>query len=782
MKYSAGLRIPVLMLLLAFVPGSFAEPLVLVEDGKAQASIVIGSEASDQAKEAAQILQENIEKMTGVVLPIAHENENITGTRILVGRSKAVADLGVEVPSGFTYQMNEEGFVFKTVGKNLVLAGNEDRHYRGTIYAVYDFLEELGCRWFFPGPYGEVIPHLDRMVVSSTDRLERPDFRIRNLWYSGWFPADEQDQQWLQTWYDRNKMSSLSFLSLPGDGSIIRLAPPEKYFESHPEIYALDEDGNRVKDMLCLTNPETIKIAIETIRETFRENPDQVSFGFAPPDGFPMCHCKNCQAEILGFEGKGYGDPSLSDVWFRFTNQIAKEIYKEFPDRRLFTNGYANRVRPPEGIESFSPNLGIQSAIISACSIHRIGDPKCWQRILYKQILDRWTRDLNCVFIYDYDPGTSLINLPFPSLHNLRYDIPYFKERGVWGFWTEGNNNWMVTHLNYYVRSKLMWDSKSDVDALVRDYCEKFYGDAGNAVEKYIRTLEKAIEDTTLHETWGRLMQWKVVLPPVQPKLDRLMEQAEKRANTPEIKQRVRVLRLVHDHTNAYVAMEQAVARGEFQEGASWADTMAALRDQVGEVQSGLLPHSPDWVRTFRTSLEWHKNIDQDIANRINGVSGELVVMLPQKWEFKTDPKDIGVLYQWYLPNTGGRWDSIDTTLYWEAQGYQDEQGWGYWGKAWYRTGFTVPKEVEGKPLRLTLGAVYNEGVWIWVNGMFRRYEKTHLTKSGYPDERSPIDVDVTDLIRPGEVNTVAVLVNTPMPGRNARGGLHRRVFLWMPK
>ncbi|MCA9450637.1 MAG: hypothetical protein KC931_26175, partial [Candidatus Omnitrophica bacterium] len=112
-----------------------------------------------------------------------------------------------------------------------------------------------------------------------------------------------------------------------------------------------------------------------------------------------------------------------------------------FPDRWILTNGYANRVRPPESVEKLSPNLGIQSAVIAACSIHKIGDPHCWQRTLYKQIMDRWTEDLDCVFIYDYDPGNSLANLPFPALHNLKHDIPYFHDRGVWGFWTEGDQH-----------------------------------------------------------------------------------------------------------------------------------------------------------------------------------------------------------------------------------------------------------------------------------------------------------------------------------------------------
>jgi hypothetical protein len=55
-------------------------------------------------------------------------------------------------------------------------------------------------------------------------------------------------------------------------------------------------------------------------------------------------------------------------------------------------------------------------------------------------------------------------------------------------------------------------------------------------------------------------------------------------------------------------------------------------------------------------------------------------------------------------------------------------------------------------------------------------------TRSGAPKSKYPFDVDVSDLIRPGEKNSVAVLVDLEIPGRSVRGGLHRRVFLWSPK
>ena len=755
--------------------------LTIVQDGKPTATIVVAAEPSEQAKEAASVLQTYIQRMTGAALPIKSENEAVSGTRILVGRSDMVRQLGVQVPSGFTNQMNEEGFVIKTVGDNLVLAGNEDWHYRGTIYAVYDLLERLGCRWFFRGPYGEVVPKMDAISVGDMGVLERPSFRMRNMWYSS-APQDPNDRAQydaeMKQWYDCSKMNTLEGLSLPSDGTITRLAPPEKYFESNPEIYALDRNGQRVKDMLCLTNPETVKIAVKTITDTFRNDPTAITFAFAPPDGMPMCYCPDCQKALMGFTGKGLGDPSMSDLWFKFVNAVAKEVKKEFPDRWIWTNGYANRVRPPEGIGELGDNIGIQSAVIPACTLHRIGDPKCWQRQDYEEILTRWTNILHCVFVYDYDEPQSYDFMPLPGLHNIRHDLPWFRDRGLWGFWTEAYNNRMITHLNYYIRAKLMWNADEDVDALVRDYCEEFYGKAADPVEDYVWTQENAIGDSTLHETWGREVAWEVAYTPrVLERLDADVAKAEALADTPEAKLHVHVLGLTTQHLEACVAMRNAAADGKFTEAVKWADEMLRIRDEAAKIDRDLLPYTPDFRKLGHpwTSVEQFRAFWQELADKAGGSKGDLVVMLPREWEFKPDPGDDGQIYQWYLPGVGGRWKHIDTSLNWQAAGYQDERGVPYWGKAWYRTDFYLPPEAEGKPLRLTFGAIYNSGIWIWLNGELIDYRRGQQSKQ-------PFDVDVTGHVKPGQINTIAMLVNTPPPDREQRSGIYRRAFIWTPR
>ena len=752
-----------------------AAALVLVQEGQPRATIVVADEPTPSAAKAAAVLQATIERMSGARLPIRGESAAATGSRILVGHSEAARRLGAPIPSGFTPQLDEEGFVMRTVGGDLLLAGNEDWQYRGTEIAVNKLLESLGCRWFFPGDYGEVIPKRATVEVAQLDRAERPSFRLRNIWFSGWIDIAPDDAERFAVWYERNNLSHLPG-NLPGDGSVTRLAPADQYFDSHRHIYAVDEAGESVPDMLCPTEPEAVDIAVATISDYFRTHPEEVAFGFAPPDGHPRCHCEDCRAAIPGFTGKGYGDPSLSDLWFGFANQVAAGVYEEFPDRWVLTNGYANRVRLPEGIGDFAPNLGIQSAIIATCTLHRIGDPKCWQRRRYQNLLDRWSEELDWVFIYDYDPGKGLDGLPFPALHNLRHDLPYFHRRGIWGFWTEGNNGWMISHLNYYVRARLMWDVDEDVDAIVRDYCEVFYGAAADAVEAYLWVLEAAVEDATVHETWGRLTPWKHILTPaIVGELDGWLERAQRQALDDTARLHVDVLRQVHEHMKSYLAMIAAIDAGDFQRGADLAAQMLAMRDELAAIDAALIPHTNPQFRDFRSTTEWHRDMYQGLADRTAGADGELLLMLPRTWEFKTDPKDVGVLERWYLADVGDGWEPIDVTTYWEAQGYQDEEGWGYWGKAWYRHRFELPTAVVGEPVTLTLGAVYNRGVWVWVNGELLAFNDTRH------DVRTPLDIDVTAIMQPG-ANTVAVLVNTPMPGRNPRGGLHRRAFLWRPK
>jgi hypothetical protein len=47
------------------------------------------------------------------------------------------------------------------------------------------------------------------------------------------------------------------------------------------------------------------------------------------------------------------------------------------------------------------------------------------------------------------------------------------------------------SHLNVYITSRLYWDTELDVDELLADYCEKFYGPAAKEMQDFIGFCEQ---------------------------------------------------------------------------------------------------------------------------------------------------------------------------------------------------------------------------------------------------------------------------------------------------
>ena len=175
------------------VSSAVAADLILVKDGKPNAVLVVEADTSppeagepatrkgapkrSKNQRAAEALQTYIEKMSGATLPIVAEGQSFETkpeVQILVGHTRAAKKLRVRIPSGFNPAIRpdifeEEGYVLKTKGTSLVVAGNNDGPYQGTLYAAYALLEKLGCRWYFPGEWGEVVPKRATVIVPALD-------------------------------------------------------------------------------------------------------------------------------------------------------------------------------------------------------------------------------------------------------------------------------------------------------------------------------------------------------------------------------------------------------------------------------------------------------------------------------------------------------------------------------------------------------------------------------------------------------------------------------------
>ena len=102
---------------------------------------------------AATELQQYIEKISGARLPMVSETQEVGGAVVLVGAGKKATAMNLPIPAGVTPDRKEEGYLIYATKDVLVLAGNDEGPYVGTFYAVSEFLNRQGVRWFMPGDY-----------------------------------------------------------------------------------------------------------------------------------------------------------------------------------------------------------------------------------------------------------------------------------------------------------------------------------------------------------------------------------------------------------------------------------------------------------------------------------------------------------------------------------------------------------------------------------------------------------------------------------------------------
>jgi len=732
------------------IVGICAADVVLVEDGQPKAAIVVGAGGSQQARQAAEELQTFLSQISGATLPIVETPSAGTAAQILVGQAAArdtAGKMGIEIPSGLTYQFDEEGYVVVARDDVLILAGNETDPYEGTFYAVYDFLHSLGCRWYFPGDFGQVLPRTPTIRVESIRRVVKPVFRVRDMWYSGHMRNREQDQRELEAWKRRNRMCrrgfwlnatlpEARFLQNPVDDSTYRLLPKEKYWDSHRDYYALNADGTRNDRFVCMTHPGAIQAAADTIIQYFKSHPDHYAFAFSPPDAPMLCYCPRCtKAMHGGFGGEGKGD--VSDPYFAFVVHVADKVRAVCPDRWVATMAYYNRCRPPEGVYGKRPNLLLQTAFIQQCKIHSYLDHGCWSRRQFAAMLRRWSQLVNGIVYYEYDPHDwSHLHQPLWRGRGIADDLRLLKELNGWGFSDEGQMAWLMTGLNYYVRASLAWDLEQKVPDIERDFCNRFFGPAGEPMRAYYTTVEQALRTADTHFLSGLGDLFAVLNRPLLDRCGRLLEEASAKADDEPYASRVAAFRAHFDRLDACEKFHAAMVKGDYRQAADWAEAMVKAVNRVNNPM--LLMDSGS--RGGRFSGRELGEKARALAQWTDGPKGKLLAVLPSKALFRTDPASQGVVFRWYRPDLDTKqWRVVPMTAGWQNAGVVTPQGRRYEGVAWYRSSVRLKDRPAGR-VGVLIPELKGSAVWVWCNGRFAGYARTKRDR--------PIIVDCPTLLK----------------------------------
>ena len=215
----------------------------LFNNGGSDYTIIISQDATPSEKYAANELKHWIKEVSGADLPVAGLDGGKKGKRLIVGYNSLTETL---VPGAVKPEDRDDSFTLRSVGGDILFWGGS---LRGTLYAVYSFLEEeLGCRWY--SSKVSLAPHKEAWSFGKLDRHEEPGIIIRDNCV-----LDVRSNPAFSARTRNN------FVRLPGKnpGETIPgtaegywgvhamgyLISPAEYYSTHPEYFSL-RVGNRL--------------------------------------------------------------------------------------------------------------------------------------------------------------------------------------------------------------------------------------------------------------------------------------------------------------------------------------------------------------------------------------------------------------------------------------------------------------------------------------------------------------------------------------------------------
>ena len=499
------------------------------------AVIVISQTANKTDKYAAERLKYYLDEITGGNIQIVTDNVNADVAISVGATNRTDADFS----SGA-----DGSYIITSSGNEIIINGAGNK---GTINGVYAFLEKYcDCHWYeseviiIPENAGLEIPAgIDveytpffEYTEADTKSACDPEFCIANGLTGGIYKnlTDEQG-------------GDVDYLGLPSHTLTSIYCNPSKYFDEHPEYFAL-HNGLRTTKQLCLTNEDVKDVVTQEVFEVLSQqhNPEasvQI-LSITQADNSEYCMCKNC-AKLDAENG------SQAGTMLTFANEIAKRVKATGKYDNVVIDTFAyqyTRTAPSQVVPR--EDVIVRLCSIECCFGHTLDDPKCKENVKFMDDLEAWSKICNRLYIWNYNLNSDEsvnINANFGTLQR---NTQIFYEHNVKGIYQQGvfyinECDGEFAEMKTYLLSKLMQDPYLDYEAEMLGYLTGVYGPGGKHLKEFIDIVTEHAVTKTKHlylEEDSRfslpgMMPWEV------SRCDELWEMAKAEAETDEQLQQI---------------------------------------------------------------------------------------------------------------------------------------------------------------------------------------------------------------------------------------------------
>lgn len=751
---------------------------VITQNGTARAEIVVPARVmaadvpfSTKAPSAVQSSELNRRRLRESVLDLAVYLKKISGASIPITSPEATPAAEAGHTRLFVGEAAQEKFgatKVKTAARQgwrlvirpheLGLIGETDE---SCSYAIYELLERLGCRWYLPGPMGEVFPNQPNITLSTGDVSKAPSTEYRGIWYGE------------EAFKRRNRQGG--FLLQAGHALEHYITKDQR--EKHPEWRAIingKPHNVRLKWSLDAVSDAVGDAIIANLEKQYVP-----SVSLSPDDGAEFDESEDRKLDAGDFDPV-IGTPSITDRYVNFANRVANRVNAKFPDVKFGFLAYVQYTRPPVR-EKLHPNLVPQIAPITFCRAHAFVDKElCPSRAAMKTILEGWAKAAPHLSYYNYMFHLAETSVPYPMMDQMSKELPIIFKNKVTYWQPETMPNFESILPGMWLALRLSWDKDQKPADILNEFFTHFYAEAAAPMRKYWGVFDTAWATNPEHGGcgWGYVKRF----PAATLKEARAaMDESLAAANTPMVYRRIKMQDAALRQFERFMGLRWDLNEGRLANldlrATEWLGTQLGLgREYTPESAFTKVGWTQKTISGtyFMSFYEVTLNSAAKIARENILLSGPL-----RNWRYKVDEKQEGLAANWQAPDLNDTdWKSTDSGAdTWFTLGLEN-----YYGTVWYRQQVKVNAAPAGKKLYLWLAATDGDAR-VFVNGTpvpFRTANgEVKDFASGYA---LPLTFDVTEMLRPGQTNQISISTTRPFLNEMGTGGLMGPVYLYREK
>lgn len=515
-------------------PTLFAE-VTLVKDGKPNSEIVLSKEATASVRTAAAELQRHLEAMSGARLPIVHEPSSGVENQVYVGESEGTRKLGITLDG-----VKDDGFKIVTGKNHVVLLGRQIYHFAstfakfdiekgkkqaaweefvgrkwrfppiidyrdfnkengfhlmdgtGTLYAAYELLGQLGFRWYMPGDLGMVVPELKTISIKDQNLTRNPEFPVRIITDAG-YGAFTNEFLWFKSMMVGQSLNMAIYHSVSG--------PTKLYPEEQPQEYYGVVGGKTMYSVPKLTNERLRADTAEYLVAVDKGFPGMPYVSIGQPDGWSIMDDADAAAGWDKMSERGVNG-RFSDYSWEFNMDVRRRVLEKLPEKKFTVFAYYATRRPPTNLDKVPDDVTVVFCETIASWMlpnQELADRNDWiSKMSHKNQLLIWEYYLQHAPNYNLPPVpvifTKLMKESFQGLYD---HAAGFLVEGGWSTADEVLRNKLtirrpgISHITYYLHSRMCWDRNLDVAATMEEYYTLFYGPARAEMKEFFELAEE---------------------------------------------------------------------------------------------------------------------------------------------------------------------------------------------------------------------------------------------------------------------------------------------------